>query len=168
MRSDPTPRARRRLPYRPCPPPRLQTRAREIRQLSDLSFYLRKCGPPSRRVSWPPSRILDRATFVFIVPISVRQFDDGWVSKVLTSNLGRKLGRQKQFQILFLVLRYGTYVEREGVRGRCRLIAAGSRHQSIPEVWKYRIELGEVKYPRAGGNGVQSSLPVRVECNYAR
>ena len=147
MRSDRTPRTRRRLPYRPCPPPPRPVcrRASEIRQLSDLSFYLRKCGPPSQRVSWPPSRILDRATFVFIVPISVRQFDDGWVSKVLTSNLGRKLGRQKQFQILFLVLRYCTCVEGEDADSS--LPAAGinpSRKCGNTD----RIELGEVKYPR--------------------
>ena len=61
---------------------------------------------------------------------------------------GQEIGASKTVSnfVLGIAVRY---MRREGGGGgRCRLIAAGSRHQSIPEVWKYRIELEEVKYPR--------------------
>ena len=81
---------------------------------------------------------------------------------------GQEIGASKTVSnfVLGIAVRHMCR-EEGGGGGRCRLIAAGSRHQSIPEVWKYRIELEEVKYPREamGYNRaclLESSVTVRL------
>ena len=148
---------------------RTQARARYANEAICLSTCENAVRPrdasPFSSVSWPPSRILDRATFVFIVPISVRQFDDGWASEVLTSNLGRKLERQKQFQILFLVLRCGTVHVSRGKMPthRCRQqVSIHPGSVEIPRSITDRIELGGVKYPREATGYNRACVTVRV------
>ena len=148
MRSDPTPRARRRLPYRPCPPPRPRTRVRDTP--IKRSVFL-----PAKMRSALATRLLAafqnlRSRHLCFHCANLCQTVRRWLGiKSFDIQPGQEIGASKTVSnfVLGIALRYGTCVEGEG-GGRCRLIAAGSRHQSIPEVWKYRIELGEVKYPR--------------------
>ena len=146
MRSDPTPRARRRLPYRPCPPrPRTRARDTPIKR----SVFL-----PAKMRSALATRLLAafqnlRSRHLCFHCANLCQTVRRWLGiKSFDIQPGQEIGASKTVSNFVLGIAVRYMCREGGGGGRCRLIAAGSRHQSIPEVWKYRIELEEVKYPR--------------------